>query len=69
MVFIVYEMFFFLDVDVVVFSNCDLVCFFVYDGIESWMFLVVYVQGYMFNVLVIFKDVWDFWEVCEYSYK
>ena len=69
MVFIAHEMSPFSDADVVVFSNCDSVRLSVYDDTESWTLPVVHAQGHMPNAPVIFKDVWDFWEAREYSYK
>lgn len=69
MVFIAHEMSPFSDADVVVFSNCDSVRLSVYDGTESRTLPVVHAQGHMPNAPVIFKDVWDFWEAREYSYK
>lgn len=69
MVFIAHEMSPFSDADVVVFSNCDSVRLSVYDGTESRTLPVVHAQGHMPNAPVIFKDVWDFREAREYSYK
>lgn len=69
MVFIAHEMSPFSDADVVVFSNCDSVRLSVYDSTKTWTLPVVHAQGHMPNAPVIFKNVWDFWEAREYSYK
>lgn len=69
MVFIAHEMSQFSDADVVVFSNCDSVRLSVYDGTKSWTLPVIHAQGHMPNAPVVFKNVWDFWEAREYSYK
>lgn len=69
MVFIAHEMASFSDADVVVFSNCDSVRLSVYDGARTWTLPVVHAKGHMPNAPVVFKNVWDFWEAREYSYK
>ncbi|MBQ8521095.1 MAG: glycoside hydrolase family 2, partial [Bacteroides sp.] len=69
MVYIAHEMSQFSDVDVVVFSNCDSVRLSVYDDTRSWTLPVVHEKGHMPNTPVVFKDVWDFWEARELSYK
>ena len=68
MVYIMHEMTQFSDKDVVVFSNCDSVRLSVYDGTKSWTKPVVHRKGGMPNALVVFEDVWDFWEARGYSY-
>lgn len=69
MVFIAHEMSQWSDADVVVFSNCDSVRLTVYDNTRSWTLPVVHEKGHMPNAPVVFKNVWDFWEAREYSYK
>lgn len=78
MVYIAHEMSQFSDKDVVVFSNCDSVRLSIYDGSKSWTLPVekiansnvdypLYLTG--FSKPTIFKNVWDFWEARELSYK
>lgn len=69
MVYIAHEMSQWSDADVVVFSNCDSVRLSVYDGTRSWTLPVVHEKGHMPNAPVFFKNVWNFWEAREYSYK
>lgn len=69
MVYIAHEMSQWSDSDVVVFSNCDSVRLSVYDDTRSWTLPVVHAKGHLPNAPVIFKDVWNFWEAREYSYK
>lgn len=69
MIYIAHEMSQWSDADVVVFSNCDSVRLTVYDNSRSWTLPVVHEKGHMPNVPVVFKNVWDFWEAREYSYK
>lgn len=69
MVYIAHEMSPFSDADVVVFSNCDSVRLSVYDGTKSWVLPVVHAKGHMPNAPLVFKNVWDFWEARELSYK
>lgn len=69
MVYAAHEMSQFSDADVVVFSNCDSVRLSMYDGTKTWTLPVVHAQGHMPSAPVIFKNVWDFWEAREYSYK
>lgn len=69
MVYIAHEMSQWSDADVVVFSNCDSVRLTVYDNTRSWTLPVVHEKGHMPNAPVVFKNVWDFWEAREYSYK
>ena len=69
MVYIAHEMSQWSDADVVVFSNCDSVRLSVYDDSRSWTLPVVHAPGHLPNAPVVFKDVWDFWEAREYSYK
>ena len=69
MVYIAHEMSPFSDTDVVVFSNCDSVRLSVYDGTKSWVLPVVHAKGHMPNAPLVFKNVWDFWEARELSYK
>ncbi|MCD7926714.1 MAG: glycoside hydrolase family 2, partial [Bacteroides sp.] len=40
-----------------------------YDGTKVWTLPVVHAPGHMPNAPVVFKNVWDFWEAREYSYK
>lgn len=68
MVYIAHEMSQFSDKDVVVFSNCDSVRLSIYDGTRSWTKPVVHAKGHMPNALVVFENVWDFWEARGYSY-
>lgn len=67
-VYIAHEMSQFSDADVVVFSNCDSVRLSVYDGTKSWTLPVIHAKGHMPNAPVVFKNVWNFWEVRDYSY-
>lgn len=69
MVYIAHEMSQFSDSDVVVYSNCDSVRLTVYDGEQTIILPVVHAEGHMPNQPVIFKDVWNFWQAREYSYK
>lgn len=69
MIYIAHEMSQWSDADVVVFSNCDSVRLTVYDNSCSWTLPVVHEKGHMPNAPVVFKNVWDFWEAREYSYK
>ncbi len=69
MVYIAHEMSQWSDSDVVVFSNCDSVRLSIYDDTRSWTLPVVHAKGHLPNAPVIFKNVWDFWEAREYSYK
>lgn len=69
MVYIAHEMSQWSDADVVVFSNCDSVRLTVYDNSRSWTLPVVHEKGHMPNAPVVFKNVWDFWEAREHSYK
>ena len=69
MIYIAHEMSPFSDADVVVFSNCDSVRLSVYDGTKSWVLPVVHAKGHMPNAPVVFKNVWNFWEAREFSYK
>lgn len=69
MVYIAHEMSQFSDSDVVVYSNCDSVRLRVYDGEQTIILPVVHAEGHMPNQPVIFKDVWNFWQAREYSYK
>ncbi len=69
MVYIAHEMSQFSDADVVVYSNCDSVRLTVYDGERSVTLPVIHAKGHMPNQPVVFKDVWDFWQAREYSYK
>lgn len=69
MVYIAHEMTQFSDSNVVVFSNCDSVKLSVYDGAKSWILPVEHLKGHMPNKPVVFKNVWDFWEARNYSYR
>lgn len=67
MVYIAHEISPFSDPDVVVFSNCDsvrLICY----GKDTLVQPVVHEQKGLPNVPVVFKDVYDFWEMREYTY-
>ncbi len=61
-VYIAHEMTQFSDSDVVVFSNCDSVRLSIYDGARSWILPVGHAP-------VIFRNVWNFWEARDYSYR
>ncbi len=67
MVYVTNEITPFSDKDVVVFSNCDSVRLTAYEG-KSWTLPVVHAKGHMPNPPVIFKDVYDFWEMRDYTY-
>lgn len=67
MVYVMNEITPFSDKDVVVFSNCDSVRLTAYEG-KSWTFPVVHARGHMPNPPVIFKNVYDFWEMRDYTY-
>lgn len=69
MIFIAHEMTAFSDRDVVVFSNCDSVRLSIYDGTQSWTKPVVHAPGHIPNAPVTFRNVWDFWQARDYSYK
>lgn len=69
MIFIAHEMSAFSEADVTVFSNCDSVRLSIYDGEKRWTLPVVHAAGHQPNAPVVFKDVWNFWEAREYSYK
>ncbi|MCM1079003.1 MAG: glycoside hydrolase family 2 [Bacteroidales bacterium] len=71
MVYIAHEMTQFSENDVVVFSNCDSVRLSIFDGEKSW---TLPVEKYdetsrPYNAPVVFRNVWDFFEAREYSYK
>lgn len=68
-VHIAHEMTQFSDADVVVFSNCDSVRLTTYDGAHSYTLPVNHPTSAFYNAPVVFKNVWDFWEAREYSYK
>lgn len=68
MVFIAHEITPFSDKDVVVFSNCDSVTLTAYEG-KSWTKPVVRAQGHMPYAPVVFENVYDFWEMRDYTYK
>lgn len=68
MVYVAHEMSQFSDRDVVVFSNCDSVRLSIYDGTKTWTQPVAHASGHLPNALVVFKNVWDFWEARGYSY-
>ena len=67
MVYVTNEITPFSDRDVVVFSNCDSVRLTPYEG-KSWILPVVHAKGHMPNPPVIFKDIYDFWEMRDYTY-
>lgn len=69
MVYIMHEMTQFSEPDVVVFSNCDSVRLSMYDGEKTWTLPVVHEKGHIPSAPVVFKNVWDFWEAREFSYK
>ena len=69
MVYVMHEMTQFSSPDVTVFSNCDSVRLSLYDGTKSWTLPVEHRQGHMPNAPVVFKNVWNFFEARNYSYK
>lgn len=69
MVYIAHEMGQFSDSDVTVFSNCDSVRLSLYDGAKSWTLPVEHPLSDDYNQPVVFRNVWDFWEARDYSYK
>ena len=68
MVFVANEITPFSDNDVVVFSNCDSVRFTVYEG-KCLTQSVVKAKGQIPYAPVIFKNVYDFWEMRDITYK
>ena len=68
MVYVVNEMTPFSDKDVVVFSNCDSVRLTAYEG-KSWTKPVVKTKNQIPYAPVIFENLFDFWEMRDYSYK
>ena len=67
MVFIAHEITPFSDEDVVVFSNCDSVRLIAYER-DTLIQKVEHLEKGNPNVPVVFKDVFDFWEMREYTY-
>ena len=68
MVFVANEITPFSDSEIVVFSNCDSVRLTAY-GEKTWTKPVLKMATYMPNQPVVFRNVFDFWEAREYSYK
>jgi len=68
MVYIANEMTPFSDANVTVFSNCDSVRFTAYEG-KSITKPVLHVKGHMPYTPVTFENVFDFWEMRDFSYK
>jgi len=68
MVFVANEITPFSDRDVVVFSNCDSVRLTVYEG-KSWTKPVVKAKNHIPNAPVVFENVYNFWEMRDYTYK
>lgn len=67
MVFIAHEITAFSDKDVVVFSNCDSVRLITYEK-DTLIQKVSHPEKHLPNVPVVFKDVYDFWEMRDYTY-
>lgn len=68
MVFVANEITPFSDSEIVVFSNCDTVRLTAY-GEKTWTKPVLKMAVHMPNQPVVFRNVFDFWEAREYSYK
>ena len=68
MVFVANEITPFSDSEIVVFSNCDTVRLTAY-GEKTWTKPVLKMAAHMPNQPVVFRNVFDFWEAREYSYK
>lgn len=68
MVFVANEITPFSDSEIVVFSNCDSVRLTAY-GEKTWTKPVLKMAAHMPNQPVVFRNVFDFWEAREYSYK
>lgn len=60
MVYIVYEMIFFLFKDVIVYFNCDEVWFIYNKGGKIWIYIKLVIKEGMFLFVIIFKDIYDF---------
>ena len=67
MVYIAHEITPFSDPDIVVFTNCDSVRLIVYEK-DTLIQKVVHEEKGIPNVPVVFKNVYDFWEMREYTY-
>lgn len=67
MVFIAHEITAFSDKDVVVFSNCDSVRLITYEK-DTLIQKVSHPEKHLPNAPVVFKDVYDFWEMRDYTY-
>lgn len=68
MVYVVNEMTPFSDANVTVFSNCDSVRLTAYEG-KSWTKPVFHAKGHMPYAPVTFENVYNFWEVRDFTYK
>lgn len=68
MVFVANEITPFSDKDIVVFSNCDSVRLTAYEG-KSWTKPVVKAKNHIPNAPVVFENVYNFWEMRDYTYK
>lgn len=69
MTFIVNEMTPFSDADVVVFSNCDSVRLIAYDSLRVVTKAVVHAKNGIPYAPLIFENMFDFWEMRDYTYK
>lgn len=67
MVYIAHEITPFSDSDIVVFTNCDSVRLIAYDK-DTLIQKVIHEEKGLPNVPLVFKDVFDFWEMREYTY-
>ncbi len=68
MVFVANEITPFSDKDIVVFSNCDSVRLTAYEG-KSWTKPVVKAKNHIPCAPVVFENVFNFWEMRDYTYK
>lgn len=68
MVFVANEITPFSDKDIVVFSNCDSVRLTAYEG-KSWTKPVVKAKNHIPHAPVVFENVFNFWEMRDYTYK
>ncbi len=69
MTYIVNEMTPFSDADVVVFSNCDSVRLIAYDSLRVVTKAVVKAKNEIPYAPVVFENMFDFWEMRDYTYK
>ena len=68
MVYVVNEMTPFSDANVTVFSNCDSVRLTAYEG-KSWTKPVIHAKRHIPYAPVSFENVFDFWEMRDFTYK